>query len=482
LNTECNDQGFLFQELASRKIVVDFAGGYLSSDGGGVFLRELEVRSSLLRELSECFIDRRDQRFVEHSVQSLISQRVNGLVLGYEDLNDHDELRRDPLHGLIAGKSDPLGQDRILERDKGKALAAHSTLNRLELGAELVDKRYHKIQPQAEKIEALLIRRGLKAIPRKVREIVLDFDATDDPLHGAQEGAFFHGFYRQYCYLPLYCFCGNIPLLAKLRDCKRDASEGTVEALEKIGPAIRNRFGRKVRIIVRGDASFARDPIMSWCEAQGIFYCFGLARNDRLQAELEGEFERLQEQINQGALQAPCRSFVQFDYATLQSWGRPRRVIGKVEILPKGNNPRFIVTNLPAEGFKGDARAFSPAALYENFYCARGDMENRIKEQQLDLFADRTSTHWMASNQLRLWFSAFAHLLVSTLRAWVLRGTELEHASIGQIRLRLFKIAASFKVSVRRIHIELCSAYPLKGLFTQIHHRFRTLAVEPPLA
>jgi hypothetical protein len=181
----------------------------------------LEVRSGLLGELSECFIDRRDQRFVEHSVHSLINQRVNGLVLGYEDLNDHDELRRDPLHGLLAGKIDPLGQDRILERDKGKALAAHSTLNRLELGAESVDSRYHKIEPQPQKIEALLIRRGVKSIPRKVREIVLDFDATDDPLHGAQEGAFFHGFYRQYCYLPLYCFCGNIPLYAKLRNCKR---------------------------------------------------------------------------------------------------------------------------------------------------------------------------------------------------------------------------------------------------------------------
>jgi Transposase DDE domain group 1 len=481
LNTECNDQAFLFQELASRKIVVDFAGGHLSSDGGGVFLREVELRSGLLGELSECFIDWRDQRFVEHTVQSLISQRVNGLVLGYEDLNDHDELRRDPLHGLIAGKSDPLGQDRILPRDKGKALAAHSTLNRLELSAESLDSRYHKIQSQPEKIEALLIRRGVKAIPRKAREIVLDFDATDDPLHGAQEGAFFHGFYRQYCYLPLYCFCGNIPLFAKLRDCKRDASDGTVEALAKIVPAIRKRFGRKVRILVRGDASFARDPIMSWCEAEGVFYCFGLARNARLQAQLEQEFQRLQEQIDQGALQAPCRSFVEFEYATLESWSRPRRVIGKAEILPKGDNPRFIVTNLAAEGFGADAQAdrFTPAALYEDFYCARGDMENRIKEQQLDLFADRTSTHWIASNQLRLWFSAFAHLLVSTLRAWALGGTELEHASIGQIRLRLFKIAARFKVSVRRIHIELCSAYPLKGLFDRIHHRLTALPVGP---
>lgn len=484
MNTECNDQGFLFQELASRKIVVDFAGGYLSSDGGGVFLRELEVRSGLLGELSECFIDRRDQRFVEHSVHSLINQRVNGLVLGYEDLNDHDELRRDPLHGLLAGKIDPLGQDRILERDKGKALAAHSTLNRLELGAESVDSRYHKIEPQPEKIEALLIRRGVKSIPRKVGEIVLDFDATDDPLHGAQEGAFFHGFYRQYCYLPLYCFCGNIPLYAKLRDCKRDASEGTVEALGKIVPAIRKRFGRKVQIIVRGDASFAREPIMSHCEVAGLFYCFGLARNDRLQAQLEEEFERLQQQIDQGALQAPCRSFMEFEYATLQSWSRARRVIGKAEILPKGANPRFIVTNLPAETFKDQSLSdrFAPAPLYENFYCARGDMENRIKEQQLDLFADRTSTHWMASNQLRLWFSAFAHIMVSTLRAWVLPGSELEHASIGQIRLRLFKIAARLKVSVRRIHIELCSAYPFKELFTQIHHRLRALAVGPPPA
>jgi hypothetical protein len=465
LKTECNGQGFLFQELADRKIVVDFAGGYLSSDGGGVFLRELEVRSGLLGELSEYFIHRRDQRFVEHTVHSLISQRVNGLVLGYEDLNDHDELRRDPLHGLLAGKNDPLGQDRILERDKGKALAAHSTLNRLELGAESVDSRYHKIQPQPEKIEALLIGRGVKSIPRKVRKIVLDFDATDDPLHGAQEGGFFHGFCRQYCYLPLYCFCGNIPLYAKLRDCKRDASEGTVEALEKIVPAIRKRFGPKVHIIVRGDASFAREAIMSHCESAGLFYCFGLARNDRLQAQLEEEFERLQEPIDQGALQVPCRSFVEFEYTTLESWSRVRRVIAKAEILPKGPNPRFVVTNLPSQASKDQPLSdrFAPAALYQDFYCARGDMENRVKEQQLDLFADRTSTHWIASNQLRLWFSAFAHLMVSTLRAWVLGGTELEHASIGQIRLQLFKIAARLKVSVRRITSNCARPIPSKG-------------------
>lgn len=436
-------------------------------------LREVELRSGVLRDLSGCFIDLRDQRFVEHSVESLIKQRINALVLGYEDLNDHDELRRDPLHGLIAGKSDPLGQDRVLERDKGKALAARSTLNRLELSSEWTDFRYHKIPAGAEKIEALLIERGVKAIRRKVREIVLDFDATDDPLHGRQEGAFFHGFYRNYCYLPLYCFCGDIPLFAKLRDCKRDASDGTVEALQKIVPAIRKRFGRKVLIIVRADSSFAREPIMAWCEANGVYYCFGLARNDRLAEQLKASFESLRSQIQEGKLETPCRTFTEFEYSTLESWSRARRVIGKAEILAQGDNPRFIVTNLPKKGWGASAQAarFEPAALYEKFYCARGDMENRVKEQQLDLFADRTSTHWMASNQLRLWFSAFAHLLVTILRAKLLGGTELAQVSIGQIRLRLFKIAARFKLSVRRIHIELCSAYPLKGLFAQIHHK-----------
>ena len=475
--TECKEQRWLFQELGKRKVEVDFGGGYLSSDGGGLILRELERHSGLLRDLTGCFVDYRDPGYIEHSVQELLSQRLYGLVLGYEDLNDHDHLRRDPVHGLICGKNDPLGQDRSLKRDKGKALAAHSTLNRLELSAQGIDWRYHKIQVQPEKVEELLIQRGVKAIPRKSVEIVLDFDATDDPLHGRQEGAYFNGFYRQYCYLPLYCFCGNIPLLAKLRDCKRDASDGTLEALQKIVPAIRKRFGKRIRIIVRGDSGFAREPIMSWCESQGVLYCFGLARNQRLSEQLKGHFESLQAQINQGKLESPCRDFTDFEYSTLNSWSKARRVIGKAEILSKGENPRFIVTNLPKDGWgnRTQAARFDAAALYEKFYCARGDMENRIKEQQLDLFADRTSTHWMAANQLRLWFSAFAHLLMSRLQAEVLRGTELAVASIGQIRLRLFKIAARLTVSVRRIHIELCSAYPLQALFNLVHKRLGAL-------
>jgi len=440
-------------------------------------LREFEHHSGLLRDLAGCFVDYRNPLYIEHSVQELLSQRIYGLILGYEDLNDHDHLRRDPVHGLICGKRDPLGQDRVLERDKGKALAAHSTLNRLELSAQSIDPRYNKIQVQPDQTEDLLIKRAVKAIPRKSAEILLDFDATDDPLHGSQEGGYFNGYYRHYCYLPLYCFCGNIPFLAKLRDCKRDASDGTVEALQKIVPAIRKRFGNKVRIIVRADSGFAREAIMSWCEEHGVWYCFGLARNDRLSGVLNGNFESLKAQINEGKLQSPCRSFTEFEYSTLTSWSKARRVIGKAEILPKGDNPRFIVTNLPKDGWGDPVQAvrFEPAALYEKFYCARGDMENRIKEQQLDLFADRTSTHWMASNQLRLWFSAFAHLIMSTLQAEVLKGTELASASIGQVRLRLFKIAARLKVSVRRIHIELCSAYPLQSLFSLVHKRLAGL-------
>jgi hypothetical protein len=458
-------------------VEVDFGGGYLSSDGGGILLRELERHSGVLRDLAGCFVDHRDPRYVEHGIQELIGQRLHGLVLGYEDLNDHDHLRRDPLQAVLCGKPDPLGEHRSQARDAGKALAGHATLNRLELGAEALDGRYRKIEAQPEKLEALLIRRGVQAIPRRSAEIVLDFDATDDPLHGKQEGAYFHGYYRSYCYLPLYCFCGNIPLWAQLRDCKHDASAGTVEALEKIVPAIRQRFGHQVRIIVRADSGFARDAILTWCETHGVFYCVGLARNERLQKHLQPLFEALKAQVQDGALQSPCRAFTEFEYATLDTWSRARRVIGKAEVLAQGDNPRFIVTNLPADG-GGEPRLaarFEPAALYEQLYCARGDMENRIKAQQLDLFADRTSTHWLASNQLRLWFSAFAHLIMSTLQAEVLAGTELARASFGQIRLRLFKIAARVRVSVRRIHLELCSAYPLQALFAVVHQRLRAL-------
>ena len=431
-----------------------------------MFLRGVDLKLGLIERLAGCFSDHRLACLVEHKVSELLRQRIGALALGYEDLNDHDRLRLDPLHALIAGKADVLGEDRFCEADKGKALAAHSTLNRLELGALGGDTRYKKIIAKPEEIRALLIKEGVKAIPRKSREIILDFDATDDPLHGNQEGAFFHGYYRNYCYLPLYCFCGNIPLLAQLRDAKGDASSGTVEALEEITRAIRERFGRRVRIIVRADSGFAREEIMAWCEQNGIYYCLGLARNKRLQARLGKCFGELYKGIKSEEIQVPCRSFEDFEYRTRKSWSRARRVVGKAEILQKGENPRFVVTNLPAEGLPGEPQErFAASALYEKLYCARGEMENRIKEAQQDLFADRTSTSWMASNQLRLWFSAFAHLMVSVLRAEVLRGTDLASATLGQIRLKLFKIGARIKISCRRIHLELASAYPYQEAF-----------------
>ena len=454
----CKQTVFEFQDHNRHKVTASFDGGYLSSDGGGsLLLRELERRTGIIRRLAGCFNDYRDPGRIEHSIEELLRQRIGALSLGYEDLNDHDSLRYDPALALMADKSDVEGLDRSRQRDEGKALAAHSTLNRFELGASGGATRYKKIIPDITAIESLLIEEGVRAIARRSRRIVLDFDATDDPLHGAQEGRFFHGYYGHYCYLPLYCFCGNVPLWAWLGSAQRDASEGTTQALEKIVPAIRRRFGRKVTVIVRGDSGFARETIMRWCEDNKIFYCFGLTRNARLRKKLTPGFDALHEQTPE----LPVRSFVEFEYRTLKSWSRSRRVVGKAEILERGENPRFVVTNLSSDVL--DARS-----LYEDFYCARGDMENRIKEQQQDLFADRTSTHAMASNQLRLWFSVFAHLMLSRLQAGALRGTRLEKATIATVRLYLFKIAARVKVSVRRIRFELAGGCAHKDVFAAV--------------
>jgi len=458
----CKQEVFDFQGLGRRKVQAAFDGGHLSGDGGAVLLREVESRHRIVARLGACFEDRRDPRYVEHSVESMLAQRVNALALGYEDLNDHDGLRLDPLHALAAGRDDLLGAKRSRERDVGKSLAGRSTLNRLELGAESGEGRYRKVTPDPERIENLLVEEGVKAIPRRSKSVVLDFDATDDPLHGSQEGAFFHGYYGSYCYLPLYCFCGNVPLWAELRDCRRDASDGTVEALEKIVPALRERFGGQVEIVVRGDSAFAREAIMAWCEGNGVLYCFGLARNQTLTPLLEEAFLELEAGAEGGEIELPARRFVEFGYRTKESWSRFRRAVGKAELLEKGRNPRFVVTSLPPE-------SYGPRALYEDFYCARGDMENRIKEQQLDLFADRTSTGWKSSNQLRLWLSAFAHLILSRLRAEVLKGTRWAKATVGQIRLKLLKISARVVVSTRRIRLELGSSYPWIDDFRRAH-------------
>jgi hypothetical protein len=490
--TECKQLSFEFQELGGRRVVADFSGGYLSSDGGGLLLRQLDQAQGLCAQLAGCFSDYRQEHFVEHELPVMLRQRILGLALGYEDINDHERLRVDPLLALVCGRPDVLGQRRHLEADKGKPLAGKSTLNRLELSAQGVDPRYKKIQAHPDKIEALLLQRGVQAIPRKTRVITLDFDATDDPVHGNQEGRFFHGYYGDYCYLPLYCFCGDIPLWAQLRTADCDASKGTLEALQKIVAAIRERFGKHTIMVVRGDSGFCREALMAWIEAQpNVHYCFGLARNKRLEAMLRPAFIEVARDLDEevvlaalgaGADEAPAvegtaRAFVELRYRTLESWSCERRVIGKAEITEGKRNPRFIVTDITGkEPWAGEEILFAEGrSLYEKFYCGRGDMENRIKEQQLDLYADRTSTAYLASNQLRLWFSTFAYLLVSQLRSVALVGTRLAKATVGTIRLHLLKIAAHITVSVRRLHVRLCSASPMPEVFAQAHQRLREL-------
>ena len=381
------------------------------------------------------------------------------------------------------GKTNPLGEHRIGD-DKGNPLAGKSTLNRLETtNAQTQDgdvaTHYHKIQANHTALEATLIQLGIQALPEDTQEIILDFDATDALIHGSQEGRYFHGYYRNYCYLPLYAFIGDIPIYAKLRPCDRDGCEGTVEALEIIVPEIRKRFPH-VRIIVRGDSGFARDTIMKWCEDHHCYYCFGMAKNPRLKRLLECAMVKARETACLTGGYA-CK-FNDFTYQTKDSWSCARRLIGKAEIIRGKENPRFVVTNLPQENWPAEEPAqrseitdFSAESIYRGTYCGRGDMENRIKEQQLDMFADRTSSAAISSNQLRLWFSTIAYLLMQQLRRHALTGTKLAKATAGTIRQRLLKVAASIQVSVRRVHVRLCSTFVNRELYEQAYARIRLL-------
>ena len=459
METECNAAQLEFQGVNRRSVVAAFDGGHISSDGGALLLREVDARFGITRRLAQCLTDHRRDDLIEHSAEELVAQRLYGLALGYEDLNDHDDLMRDPLLALSLGKTDVEGHERRRASDKGKALASSSTLNRLELTPENagVESRYKKIVYRREAIEALLVELFLDAYKRAPKEIVLDFDATDDPVHGNQEGKFFHGYYRCYCYLPLYVTCGDHVLVAQLRTSDRDAADGATETLAKLVTCIRARWP-EVSIVVRGDSGFARDGFMDWCEGHGVSYVLGLAKNQRLLQKIGNELVEAQTLHRETGKAA--RVFAHFLWTTRNSWTRPRRVIAKAEHLDKGANPRFIVTNLP-ETYA------TPKALYEDIYCARGDMENRIKEQQLDLFAGRTSTHTMRANQLRLWFSTFAYTLVAALRRAALHNTRLAHATCGTIRLKLLKLGAHIKISVRRFLIHLASACPYQDVFRQ---------------
>lgn len=392
--TECKEQAILFPELISSKTVtVDFEGGQISSDGGATLLGRLDSSYGYLKRFAACFTDHRKAELIEHPVLDLMRQRIYGLALGYEDLNDHDSF----------------------------------------------------------------IDEFVRSLSRKNKAVVLDLDRTNDTVHGEQEGRFFHGYYGEYCYTPFYIFCGKWPVVAALHTAESEHQDEVQRLVGKVVERVRRRFPRR-QIILRADSGYCRDGLMRWCEEAGVFYVFGLQKNEVLKSKLSGSLRKAKA-LFEDKESGSQRIYKDFKYRA-EKWAPDRRrVIGKAEWTPEGPNPRYIITNLTT-------RQYAAKGLYEELYCARGEMENRIKEQQLDLYADRTSTKVIRANQLRLWFSTLAYLLMNKLREVALKGTELAQATCGTIRLRLLKIGAVVKVTVRRVWIHLSSAYPLKDLFS----------------
>ena len=452
--TECTQSSFEFEPHFRRAVVADFQGGTMTSDAGALLLRQVDRRLGLLRRLAGCFTDFRSPWLTEHGVEQMLAQRVYGLALGYEDLNDHDQLRHDPLMNVLAGKREP-----------DQPLASKSTLCRLERtpahGA--AQDRYKKIRYDAEAIDELLLDLFLEAHPKAPALVVLDLDVTDTPLHGRQEGRFFHGFYDEYCYLPLYIFCGDQLLAVRLREANQDASAGSLIEVQRIVARLRNRWP-KVKIILRGDSGFCREELMRWCEDNHVDYVFSLARNDRLRRRIAKAMRRAKAQAKRTG--QPARVFTEFRYRTRESWSRARRVVAKAEQIEGKENPRYVVTSLAASVCR-------PRPLYEELYCARGEMENRIKEQML-LFADRMSAETMRANQLRLYLSAAAYVLGEALRRLALKGTEMARAQVNTIRLRLLKIGALVRWTARRVSVSMASAYPWPSLFA---HAWRALRI-----
>jgi hypothetical protein len=463
--TECTQLAWGFQELGRRAVVAQFDGGTLTSDGGGLLLREVERRTRIVERFAACFTDHRRPEYIEHTVGELVAQRVYGVALGYEDLNDHDELRRDPLLAVLAEKRDPLGTTLKRAADRGAALAGKSTLNRLELGNGQQD-RYKKITFWKQAVDELLVSVFIESHEKAPEEIILDVDTTDLPLHGKQEGRFFHGYYDHYCYLPLYVFCGEHVLCARLRQSNSDASAGSLAEIERIVAQIRGAWPA-VRIILRGDSGFCRNELMSWCEGKRVDYVFGLARNQRLRKIIGRQMQEATVEWNRTG--KPARVFTEFQYQTRKTkkrgWDRERRVAAKAEHIDGKENPRFVVTSLSPE-------PWAAQTLYEELYCARGDMENRIKEQ-FSLFADRVSAETMRANQLRLYFSVIAYVLVSGLRRLGLKATEFAQAQVATIRTKLLKIGAQVRLTVRKVWISMASSYPWQSVYQQVWSNLR---------
>lgn len=468
METECKSESYEFQGLLRKKVIGSFTGGDITSDGGGLLIREYSERTGILKRFSNCFEDFRQATRIEHPVEDLIKQRVLGIVLGYGDLNDHQYLRCDRGFATIVGKVDVEGKDRKRERDLGAALASDTTLNRLELtpAATSAEARYKKIRYHSGKIEEFFVDEFIRSYRRAPKEIVLDFDTKAAELHGHQEGRFFHGYYDCYCYLPLYVFCGDHLLCSKLQMSNRKACAGADDVLSCIVTQIRAAWP-KVKIIVRADSGFGDEDFMRACEELKIDYVLGLKKNNRLITKIEAELkeaEKLSEQRGEAV-----RIFKEIRYRTLDSWTKSRRVVAKAEHLLKGTNPRFVVTSLGAQCWPG-------RKLYEDLYCARGDMENRIKEQ-IPLFAFRVSAETMRANQLRLWFASVAYVLFSGFRRTALHDTELEVAQVETIRNKLFKIGARITISVRRICFLFASGFPYQDIFNRAFHRITQIQV-----
>jgi len=428
--------------VEGRALEAAFDAGLVTSDAGALLLGATDRAIGMMGRFAACFHDERRPELIEHEVATLVGQRVFGIALGYEDLNDHDDLRHDPMMAVLAGKL-------VARREDCAAVAGKSTLNRLELSL-LTSTRYHKISHNPVAIRNLLVDLFLEAHERPPRQIILDLDATDDPLHGEQEGRFYHGYYDCYCYLPLYVFCGRNLLVAKLQYADQDPAAGALEEVRRVIARIRACWPR-TRIMLRADSGFAREDLMAWCEANGVDFLFGLAGNIRLIAQIKTELESVA--AKSGRTGRPERRFKSFMWMTRHSWSRRRRVVAKAEWTNGEANPRYVVTSLTRDECKAKH-------LYEKVYCARGEMENRIKECQLDLYADRTSTATMRANQLRLWFHSMAYVLLCALRRIGLHDTDFAHATCGTIRLKLLKIGALVRISVRRIKIAMASACP----------------------
>lgn len=472
MSTQCSgideQQEFSFGKHFRREVTARFDGGRISSDGGAILLGEVDRRLGLLDRLAECFEDRRDPERIEHSVAELVKQRVYAIALGYEDLNDHDQLRNDPLLALLSGKRDLEGAGRKRKRDRGQALAGKSTLNRLERSTDNSD-RYNRIRCDFERIDELLLTMFIEAHEQAPSQVILDLDVTDSPLHGEQEGRFFHGYYRCYCYLPLYIFAGPHLLCARQRTSNQDAAAGSVEELERIVRGLRTRWPG-LRIIVRADSGFCREELLGWCERNNVKYVIGLARNKRLRALIDEEMNTACER--QAETGEAAREFAELRYQTLSSWSRERRVVAKAEQLEGKENPRYVVTSL-------SKHAYSAEELYEQLYCARGEMENRIKEQ-LSLFSDRMSAQTLRANQLRLYFSSIAYTLMLGLRRLGLAGTSWAQAQTETIRRQLLKIGVRVRLTARRVWLSLSQSWPHRRLFEAVWRALREAS--PPLS